>query len=107
MPVTLTISENIAQQLDSVSWAQGEGIENKLSRLLEAEHHRRLARYHLTDRHLAVKYGMSLDESERQQITRVKGYTWDVESDAITWETAVDGIYSVERQLRELLNGDH
>jgi hypothetical protein len=107
MSVTLTISESIAQQLDSVSWAQGEDIENKLFRLLEAEYRRRLARYHLTDRHLTVKYGMSFDEFERHEMTRTKGYTWDVESDAIAWETAVDGISTVERQLRELLNGDH
>ncbi len=107
MPVTLTISENIAQQLNNVSWAQGEGIENTLSRLLDAEYRRRLAHYHLTDRHLTAKYGMSFDEFERQEITRAKGFTWDVESDAIAWETAVDGIHTVERHLRELSNGEH
>ena len=49
---------------------------------------------------------MSFDQFERQQITLDKGFTWEVESDAIAWETAVDGIRTVQRQLSELLNGD-
>lgn len=106
MPVTLLVSDRIAQQLDNVSWAQNEDVETKLSHLLEAEYRRRLARYHLTDRHLADKYGMDFAEFERQEVTRTREYTWEVESDAIAWETAVDGIETLEPQLRELLNGD-
>ena len=33
-------------------------------------------------------------------MTRTKGYTWEVEFDAIAWETAVDGIDTMEQQLR-------
>jgi hypothetical protein len=106
MPVTLLVSDRIAQQLDNVSWAQNEDVETKLSHLLEAEYRRRLARYRLTDRHLADKYGMDFAEFERQEVTRTREYTWEVESDAIAWETAVDGIETLEQQLRELLNGD-
>lgn len=106
MPVTLLVSDRIAQQLDNVSWAQNEDVETKLSHLLEAEYRRRLARYRLTDRHLADKYGMDFVEFERQEVTRTREYTWEVESDAIAWETAVDGIETLEQQLRELLNGD-
>lgn len=106
MPVTLLVSDRIAQQLDNVSWAQNEDVETKLSHLLEAEYRRRLARYRLTDRHLADKYGMDFAEFERQEVTRTREYTWEVESDAIAWEAAVDGIETLEQQLRELLNGD-
>ena len=100
MTVTLMVSERIAQQLDNVTWAQNEDVETKLSYLLEAEYHRRLARYRLTDRRLADKYGMDFAEFERREMTRTKGYTWEVESDAIAWETAVDGIETMAQQLR-------
>jgi hypothetical protein len=106
MTVTLMVSDRIAQQLDSVTWAQNEDAETKLGHLLEAEYRRRLARYRLTDRHLADKYGMNFAEFEHREVTRTKGYTWEVESDAIAWETAIDGIETMEQQLRELLNGD-
>ncbi len=55
---------------------------------------RRLARYRLTDRRLSQKYGITFDEFERQQMTKRQGYTWEVESDAMAWEMAIDGIRS-------------
>ncbi|MBE2235898.1 MAG: hypothetical protein IAE85_20575 [Anaerolinea sp.] len=106
MTVTLMVSDRVAQQLNNVSWAQNEDIETKLSHLVEAEHRRRLARYRLTDRRLTDKYGMSFNEFERRDMIRTSGYTWEVESDAIAWETAIDGIATMEQQLRELFNGD-
>jgi hypothetical protein len=34
--------------------------------------------------------------------TEQRGYTWEVESDAMAWETAVDGLRTVQRQLSDL-----
>ena len=45
---------------------------------------------------------MSFEEFEQQRITEVHGYTRKVESDAITWETAVDGIRTVQQQVSDL-----
>lgn len=70
--------------------------------MLEAEYRRRLARYSLTDRQLAQKYHMSFEEFEQQRITEQRDYTWEVESDAIAWETAVDGIRAVQQQISDL-----
>ena len=106
MSVTLIVSDRIARQLQRLQWAKGDKTEDKLAKLIEAEYRRRLAHYSLTDRQLTQKYDMSFDQFERQQITLDKGFTWEVESDAIAWETAVDGIRTVQRQLSELLNGD-
>ena len=106
MSVTLIVSDRIARQLQRLQWAKGDKTEDKLAKLIEAEYRRRLANYSLTDRQLTQKYDMSFDQFERQQITLDKGFTWEVESDAIAWETAVDGIRTVQRQLSELLNGD-
>jgi hypothetical protein len=45
---------------------------------------------------------MSFEEFERQRVTEQRGYTWEVESDAIAWETAVDGLRTVQKQLSDL-----
>jgi hypothetical protein len=42
---------------------------------------------------------MSFEGFERQRITEQRGYSSEVESDAIAWETAVDGLRTVQKQL--------
>lgn len=106
MSVTLIVSDRIARQLQRLEWAKDDKTDDKLAKLIEAEYRRRLARYSLTDRQLTQKYDMGFEQFERQQITLDKGFSWEVESDAIAWETAVDGIRTVRRLLSELLNGD-
>jgi hypothetical protein len=106
MTVTLVVSNQVAQQLAELHWTDGELVDEKLTRLLEAELRRRLARYGITDRQLRQKYGMGFEEFEQKEVSRQKGYTWEVESDAIAWETAVDGMDTVQRQLRELMNAN-
>lgn len=36
------------------------------------------------------------------RVVKKEGYTWDVEKDAMDWETAIDGISTMKRKLREL-----
>jgi hypothetical protein len=100
--VTLCVSEQVAQHLESLSTI-GDGLDAKLSALLEAEYGRRLSRYSLTDRLMAQKYGMAFTEFERQKTTESQGYSWDVESDAIEWDMAISGIRTMQRKLSELL----
>ena len=54
------------------------------------------------NRQLSQKYGMDFETFERQEVTKERDYSWEVESDGIAWETAVDGIRTMERQLNEL-----
>lgn len=102
MSVTLTVSNEIARHLETLSFEQPSNVDEKLKSLLRAEYQRRLARYNLTVRQLAAKYKMDFASFEQQQITKQLGYTWEVESDAIAWETAVDGIRTMQEQLRLL-----
>ncbi len=104
MSTTITISDKIAHHLNRLP-GNGSTIEVKFSVLIEGEYRRRLARYRLTDANLSRKYGMSFAEFEEQRVTEREGYSWEVEQDAIAWETAVDGIATVERQLRDLQTG--
>ena len=102
MSVTITVSDEVAQHLESLSFSQSGDINEKLRLLLAAEYRRRLTRYSLTDRQFTQKYQMSFEAFDRQQLTQQHGYTWEVESDAIEWETAVDGMRTMQRQLAAL-----
>lgn len=105
MTVTVEVSENIVRQLEALSGENGQDIDQKIGDLLAAEYRRRLARYSITDRQLTNKYGMDFAEFDRLAVVKQHGYSWEVESDAMAWETAVDGIVTVKKQLRELLHG--
>jgi hypothetical protein len=100
MSVTLTVSEEIARHLNQL--LLGENLNDHLRRLLVAEYRRKLTRYNLTNRQLSQKYQMSFDEFEHHQVTQQHNYSWEVESDAMAWETAIDGSRTLQRQLAEL-----
>lgn len=102
MSMTITVSEEIVRRLNDLSIAQTDDIETKLQRLLVAEYQRRLARYRLTDRRLSKKYRMAFEEFEHRQITKQQEYSWEVESDAMAWETAIDGIQTMQQQLADI-----
>ena len=77
-------------------------LDVKARQLIEAEYLREAARYRRVDLALTRKYGMSFDDFLARRITRERGYTWEVEQDAMNWETAVGGMATIERKLREL-----
>ncbi len=77
-------------------------VDAKVCSLLEAEYLRRLRRYRRQDRLLVQKYGMTFEEFVEQRVVQQEGYTWDVEQDAMDWETAVGGMATMKRRLQEL-----
>lgn len=76
--------------------------DDKVRQLIEAEYLRQLGRYRRTDLALMNKYGMTFEEFIARRVPRQQGYTWEVEQDAMDWETAIGGIATVKRQLRKL-----
>lgn len=76
--------------------------EDELKELLRKEYLRRLTRYKLVDELFRKKYGLSFEEFEKNDTVAKKNYTWEVESDAQEWESAVDGVNTVLEKLREL-----
>ena len=77
-------------------------IDTKVLSLLEAEYLRRLARYERVDHELSQKYGMPFSEFTTRRVVQLMDYTWDVETDAMDWETAVSGIETLRTKLEEL-----
>jgi len=80
----------------------GEGIDMKVRQLLKSEYIRMLARYQRVDFLMTQKYGMTFDEFVNRRIVRQKEYGWDVESDAMEWETAISGMKSIKSKLQKL-----
>jgi hypothetical protein len=77
-------------------------LETTVRLLLEAEYLRRLGRYRRLDRTLTQKYGVTFEEFVSRRVVQHKGYTWEGETDAMDWETAVSGMRTLERTRREL-----
>jgi hypothetical protein len=53
-----------------------------------------VGRYRHLDRTLTLKHGMTFEEFMGRRVVQQEGYTWDVEKDAMDWETAVDASFS-------------
>jgi len=102
MDTRLVVSEQTAEHLKSLP-SDAPDLDSKLRMLLVKEYRRRLALYSLTDRRLQEKYGMGFDEFERRNVVREHNFEWNVESDAIEWDLAIDGITTMRRRLAELL----
>ena len=79
-------------------------VDTKIRRLLEAEYLRKMAQYQRVNEMLAQKYGVAFNEFVAQDIVAQHGYRWDVEQDAMQWETAIGGIETVQRRLQEIRN---
>ena len=73
-----------------------------MRQLIEAEYLRQLGRHKRTNSALTDKYGMTFEEFVARRVARQKGYTWEVEQDAMAWETAIGGIAMLDRQLRKV-----
>ncbi|PDV97961.1 hypothetical protein [Candidatus Chloroploca asiatica] len=77
-------------------------LDAKVRHLIEAEYMRQLGHYRRVDLTLTHKYGMTFNDFLEQSIPRQKEYSWEVEQDAMDWETAMGGMATVERKLRAL-----
>ena len=77
-------------------------LDTKVRLLLEAEYLRRLGQYRRVDRLLTQKYGMTFEEFVTRRVVQQREYTWDVETDAMDWETAASGMKTMERKIQEL-----
>ena len=81
-------------------------VDAKVRQLIKAEYLRELGRYRRTDLALTRKYNLTFDEFIARRMTQQMDYSWDVEQDAMAWETAVGGIATMERKLSELRDLD-
>lgn len=74
----------------------------KIRRLLQGEYLREMARYRRMDQKLSQKYEMNFDAFISQSVVEKYNYSWEVEQDAMEWETAVGGLQTMARKLSEI-----
>jgi hypothetical protein len=80
---------------------RGQTVDEKVRQLLRAEYLHQLGQYRRLALVLSRKYGMDFNQFLQQGIVEKLGYGWEVETDAMQWETAVSGIQTIERKLAE------
>lgn len=80
--------------------------ENEIKEAVLSEYERRLVLYKLTGERLKKKYGMSFKEFEEREIVKEKGFSWEVEKDAMDWEHAVDGIRYLQDKINKIKESD-
>jgi hypothetical protein len=66
------------------------------------EYRRRRIRYKMVDEAMKKKYGMEFGDFEARNIVKEKGFAWDVESDSMEWEHAIEGFRYVEQKLEQM-----
>ena len=76
--------------------------EKEIKEAVLGEFEKRLVLYKLTDEQLKKRYKMSFKEFDEKNVVKKKGFSWDVEQDAMNWEHALEGIRHLERKMRKI-----
>lgn len=80
-----------------------EGIPmDEIREALVNEYRRRRIRYKMVDEAMKKKYGMDYANFESTNMVRERKFGWDIESDSMEWEHAIEGFRYVEQKLRDL-----
>lgn len=56
----------------------------------------------MVDETMKKKYGMTFQEFESKNVVKELDFCWQVESDAMEWEHAVEGIRYAEQKLKRI-----
>ncbi len=80
--------------------------EKELKEVVLSEYERRLVLYRLIDERFKKKYGMNFTEFEKKNLVKEKGFSWEVEKDAMEWEHAVEGIESLQEKINKIKKTD-
>ncbi len=80
--------------------------EKELKEVVLSEYERRLVLYRLIDERFKKKYGMNFTEFEKKNLVKEKGFSWEVEKDAMEWEHAVEGIESLQEKINKIEKAD-
>ena len=75
---------------------------NEILEALLNEYKRKIILYKMTDEKMKKKYKMTFKEFDKKNIVKTKGYTWNVEKDAMEWEHSIEGIKSLEKKIKQI-----
>jgi len=75
---------------------------DEIKEALLSEYRRRAIRYRMLDEAMKKKYRMTFKEFESANVVKEQKFSWQVESDAMEWEHAVEGLRYVEQKLKDI-----
>ena len=101
MPV---IGEDVNKVIDHL--IKEDDLDFKLRKILDKEIRRRIAEYLLIDKGFQKKYGMMLEEFEKNEMVKKKGYSFEVESDYHDWDSALDAMETLQKDMEDLCQRD-
>lgn len=77
-------------------------LDSKVRKIIIEDLKRKLTEFQLIDHRFQKKYGMTLDEFEKQNVIKEKGFSFEVESDYHEWDSAIDTIKTLKAHLEDL-----
>ena len=80
--------------------------EKEIKEAVLSEYERRLVLYRMTDERFKKKYGMNFTEFEKKNLVKEKGFSWEVEKDAMEWEHAVVSSMSLQEKMNKIKKTD-
>ncbi len=95
-----TITEKTTKILD-ILIPEGD-LDYKVRKILREDLKRKLTEFQLIDNRFQKKYGMTLDEFEKRNIIKEKGFSFEVESDYHEWDSAADAIKTLKAKIEDL-----
>lgn len=98
-----TITEKTTKILNLVI-PEGD-LDYKVRKILREDIKRKLVEFQLIDNRFQKKYGVTLDEFEKRNIIKEKGFSFEVESDYHEWDSAVDAIKTLKAKIEDLSKG--
>ena len=80
-------------------------LDYKVRKILIEDFKRKLVEFQLVDNRFQKKYGVTLDEFEKRNIIKEKGFSFEVESDYHEWDSALDAINALKAKIEDLSRG--
>ena len=66
------------------------------------EYKRKLLLYKILDKNMNEKYKMDFNNFEKDNVVSRSDFSWDVESDSMEWEHAIEGIKTMKEKITVL-----
>ncbi|MRG76307.1 MAG: hypothetical protein C5S33_00875 [ANME-2 cluster archaeon] len=76
--------------------------EESTMQLVIHELRRRLAEYRLMDKKFCDKYNMAFEDFKSKKMVEESGRSFEVEEDFCDWELALDGIDTINNELKRI-----
>ena len=95
-----TLTEKTTKILDLLI-PEGD-LDYKVRKILIEDFKRKLVEFQLVDNRFQKKYGVTLDEFEKRNIIKEKGFSFEVESDYHEWDSALDAINALKVKIEDL-----